>query len=68
MVAQYLKKNGIYYCSHCMMRVNGEFKPFCYFCGATISNVEDVLIQEYKDLISSQNYDIINHKEGESWE
>ena len=46
-----------------MMRVQGEFEPFCRFCEATMSNAEDVLIQEYKDLISSQNYDIMNYKE-----
>ena len=63
MIAQYIKKNGYWYCSHCLMRVQGEFQPFCHFCEATMSNVEDVLIQEYKDLISSQNYDIMNYKE-----
>ena len=63
MIAQYIKKNGYWYCSHCLMRAQGEFQPFCHFCEATMSNVEDVLIQEYKDLISSQNYDIMNYKE-----
>ena len=63
MIAQYLKKNGYWYCSHCLMRAQGEFQPFCHFCEATMSNVEDVLIQEYKDLISSENYDIMNYKE-----
>lgn len=63
MIARYIKKNGYWYCSNCMMRVQGEFEPFCRFCEATMSNAEDVLIQEYKDLISSENYDIMNYKE-----
>lgn len=63
MIAQYIKKNNYWYCSNCMMRVQGELEPFCHFCGCEMSNIEDVLIQEYKDLISSKNYDIMNYKE-----
>jgi len=63
MIAKYLKKNGIYYCSNCMMRAQGELEPFCPFCGSEFTNYEDILIQEYKDLISSENYDIMNYKE-----
>lgn len=63
MIAQYIKKNGYWYCSNCLMRVQGEFRSFCSFCESEFTNYEDVLIQEYKDLISSQNYDIMNYKE-----
>ena len=46
-----------------MMRAQGELEPFCPFCGSEFTNYEDILIQEYKDLISSENYDIMNYKE-----
>ncbi len=63
MIAQYIKKNGYWHCSNCLMRAGNKLTPFCRFCESELTNYEDILIQEYKDLISSQNYDIMNYKE-----
>ena len=63
MIAQYIRKNNWWYCSNCLMRAGDELTPFCRFCENELTNYEEILIQQYKDLISSQNYDIMNHKE-----
>lgn len=33
-----------YYCSECRMRQK-ELRPYCEFCGETLSNYEDVLFE-----------------------
>ena len=49
MVARYLRKNNFYYCSNCMMRVQDDFSPFCKFCGAEISNIEEVMTELFRE-------------------
>ena len=48
MVADLIKKNNYYYCSHCRMR-QLQPNPNCYFCGNYFSNWESVLIEEFKE-------------------
>jgi predicted ATP-dependent serine protease len=44
-----LKKRGeAYYCTQCMMR-QPDLKPNCYWCGSYFSNLNAVLIKEFKE-------------------
>lgn len=49
MIAQYVRRNGKYVCSNCRVEVR-EIEPECWFCGALITNFEEVAIENFKKL------------------
>ena len=46
-VGQVLKKNDKLYCSECRM-VQMTLKPYCFFCGTSFSNYENLFLEYYK--------------------
>ena len=47
------EKNGVYYCTHCRMNQK-RIEPMCFFCGAILTNYEEIAIKIFK-----QEYDSV---------
>lgn len=62
MVAKIKFKNEreFYYCSNCYMRLT-ELQPRCWYCGALLTNYEDMLVEEYEN---ARQEDIKEKKDG----
>lgn len=43
-----IKSNGNKYCSECRIGIQ-RLAPYCPFCGAFLSNYEEILIKDMKD-------------------
>lgn len=57
MVSKILKRNDIYYCANCHMRIFNlqEMPTYCAFCGYSFSNWETVAFDFYKEEMKNAN-------------